>query len=225
MKKGFSLAEILITLGIIGVVAAMTIPNLITTHQKKAAAVQLKEAYAILTNAVQMANNDDELVYTPPESYGQSLNKNDEYGIFAAYFAPYMKGISKREKPDVTWSAIPPNGGTNAGVGYFGDGCYCLNNGMCFRLTNYFLTYIYLLVDLNGKSGPNRIGKDVFYFALHFVDNGISIDGNVFGINAQTPMDVLVKKCGKESSGWDSGSTCTEIIKRNNWEIPSYYPW
>ena len=33
--KAFTLAEILITLGIIGVVAAMTIPTLITNYQKK----------------------------------------------------------------------------------------------------------------------------------------------------------------------------------------------
>ena len=35
MKKGFTLAEVLITLGIIGVVAAMTMPTLIQNHQKR----------------------------------------------------------------------------------------------------------------------------------------------------------------------------------------------
>ncbi len=33
-RKGFTLAEVLITLGIIGVVAAITIPSLITNYQK-----------------------------------------------------------------------------------------------------------------------------------------------------------------------------------------------
>ena len=35
MKKGFTLAEVLITLGIIGVVASMTIPTLITNNQQR----------------------------------------------------------------------------------------------------------------------------------------------------------------------------------------------
>ena len=43
MKKGFTLAEVLITLGIIGVVAAATIPSLITAYQKRATESQLKK--------------------------------------------------------------------------------------------------------------------------------------------------------------------------------------
>lgn len=34
-SSGFTLAEVLITLGIIGVIAALTLPNLITQYQKK----------------------------------------------------------------------------------------------------------------------------------------------------------------------------------------------
>ena len=42
-KAGFTLTEVLITLGIIGVVAAMTIPNLITNYQKRSTVIQLKK--------------------------------------------------------------------------------------------------------------------------------------------------------------------------------------
>ena len=54
MKKnlGFTLAEVLLTLGIIGVVAAMTIPMLITNYQKKQVAAQLKESYSVFQQAV-----------------------------------------------------------------------------------------------------------------------------------------------------------------------------
>ena len=41
MKKGFTLAEVLITLGIIGVVAALTLPSLITNYRKKQTVAQL----------------------------------------------------------------------------------------------------------------------------------------------------------------------------------------
>ncbi len=43
IKAGFTLAEVLITLGIIGIVAAMTIPGLIAKHQKIVTATQLKK--------------------------------------------------------------------------------------------------------------------------------------------------------------------------------------
>ena len=50
-RLGFTLAEVLITLGIIGVVAAMTMPSLITKYQKQVAVEQYKKIYSILKNA------------------------------------------------------------------------------------------------------------------------------------------------------------------------------
>ena len=55
MKKfiaAFTLAEILITLGIIGVVAAMTIPSIIIDYQKKHTVEALKKAYSTLDQAL-----------------------------------------------------------------------------------------------------------------------------------------------------------------------------
>lgn len=53
--KGFTLAEVLITLGIIGVVAAMTMPALIQQQQKKAFLNQAKVVYSVLNNALERA--------------------------------------------------------------------------------------------------------------------------------------------------------------------------
>ena len=43
-KKAFTMAEVLITLGIIGIVAAMTLPSLVGNYQKKQTAMQLKKS-------------------------------------------------------------------------------------------------------------------------------------------------------------------------------------
>ena len=96
--KGFTLAEILITLGIIGVVAAITIPGLITNYQKRSTATQLKKAYSLLVNASRQAIADDDLTYNPPEVYDVALGSHDKYGIFATYFAPYMSGSTVKSK-------------------------------------------------------------------------------------------------------------------------------
>ena len=57
-RFAFTLAEVLITLGIIGVVAALTMPTLITKYQKKATAAKLKNAYSTLQNAVLMSSRE-----------------------------------------------------------------------------------------------------------------------------------------------------------------------
>ena len=58
-KAAFTLAEVLITLGIIGVVAAMTLPTLILSQQEKEKVVRLKKAYSVLNSAIQRAITED----------------------------------------------------------------------------------------------------------------------------------------------------------------------
>lgn len=55
-KKGFTLAELLITFAIIGVVATLTIPRLITTYDEKIKITQVKKVYSQLSNAFSMAS-------------------------------------------------------------------------------------------------------------------------------------------------------------------------
>lgn len=55
--KGFTLAEVLITLGIIGIVAALTIPTLISKYQERVTITRLKESYSMLAQAYQFAVN------------------------------------------------------------------------------------------------------------------------------------------------------------------------
>ena len=52
MKKGFTLAEVLITLGIIGVVAALTMPTLMSNYRKHQTVTQLKKAYSEISQAI-----------------------------------------------------------------------------------------------------------------------------------------------------------------------------
>ena len=53
-NKGFTMAEVLITLGIIGVVAAMTLPTLINNNRNKALETGLKRSYSVLSQALDM---------------------------------------------------------------------------------------------------------------------------------------------------------------------------
>ena len=63
MKRGaFTLAEVLITLGIIGVVAAMTLPNLISKYDKKVATTRLKKFYTSYLQAISLSNFENSSV-------------------------------------------------------------------------------------------------------------------------------------------------------------------
>lgn len=68
MKRAFTLAEVLITLGIIGVVAALTMPSLMANYKKSVAKNQFKKTYSTLTNAFNQTVQD----------LGESVNCSDE---------------------------------------------------------------------------------------------------------------------------------------------------
>ncbi len=58
-KSGFTLAEVLVTLAIIGVVAALTIPSLIQSMQKQQYITGLKKAYSDLSQATLQVKDDN----------------------------------------------------------------------------------------------------------------------------------------------------------------------
>lgn len=55
MKKGFTLAEVLITLGIIGIVAAMTLPTVINDSTERETVAKVKKFYSVMNQALLMA--------------------------------------------------------------------------------------------------------------------------------------------------------------------------
>ena len=61
IRKAFTLAEVLITLTIIGIIAAITIPNLMQSWKKHQVEVGVKEAYALLSNAIKMSETENGL--------------------------------------------------------------------------------------------------------------------------------------------------------------------
>ena len=85
VKFAFTLAEVLITLGIIGIVAAMTIPGLISNYQKKQTVTKLQKAISILNQAYKLSFDD---VGEP--SAQEAFNMGAEQ-YFQTYWVPYIK--------------------------------------------------------------------------------------------------------------------------------------
>ncbi len=198
-KKAFTLAEVLITLGIIGVVAAITIPAVIQRNQEQNAVVQLKKTYTTLSNAFNRSVAEN----GPPNGWG--LTSATHYDPVIAvkmmgYLTPYLNvskdcGSSSSNVgcfPDGTyqyrngsnvwtdWVNINTNSGGQFARVRLADGSglaaqYPEANGNCNY--NYGSTSAlqsvcgYLYVDIDGPKGQSRLGIDMFRFYL--TNNGI----------------------------------------------------
>ena len=84
--KAFTTAEVLITLGILGVVIAMTLPALIGHYQKKVTVEKLKTIYSKLSEVIKISETDNGVV----NSWDYTLSSDEFVKI---YLAPYIKNF------------------------------------------------------------------------------------------------------------------------------------
>ena len=175
-RAAFTLAEVLITLGIIGVVAAMTIPTLINNFQAKQYETKLKQAYTLTTNAISYLHSQDIWVY------GKTWTGNDisfakektfVYNFSLAFKNMYTKDSANKNMAivsnDELLTAYKTLLGTTAFAGrLLDDGSFQLNNGMTILCeTGSESKSPIISIDLNGIfNKPNRMGIDTFAFII-----------------------------------------------------------
>ena len=236
MKKriGFTLAEVLITLGVIGVVSAITMPILIQNHQKHEMVERLKTAYSIIYQAIKMSEIDNDVVQN--WELTDSIAEDEDIKAYAEkYIKPYLKNVKEcngsfdRCFSDNYYYLNRQNiGSTRTGYNLI------LNNGIAVRIhPSKEFNITSFTVDLNGKQKPNTYGKDVFIFVLKHgeYDNwGLGIDQKIGtltfqgqGNTATTLKNAGNIGCNKNAS--NAGVLCGAWIMQNNWQIPDDYPW
>lgn len=225
--KGFTLAEVLITLGIIGIVAAITLPTIIQKQQEKVTVTKVKEAYSILSQAYFRASEDK----------GGDLSTWDCAEITTVAggacvvdeFKKFLEIIEDRqEKPtnSIPYSLNKQVISNNAH--YKNLYSLTLKNGFILNFkSNYHNCKTYenwnvaeiekfscgIYVDINGKNGPNALGRDVFQFKIH--KNTISPTGN-----ATEPYYYFNRSCKIDANNefWDggvNGMSCTGWVITN----------
>ena len=85
-QQGFTLAETLITIGIIGVVAALTIPTIISEYQERVLVNLAKKNYSVVMNAINMYNNDNESIGNYSVLMDYSKSNTEIITDFMKYF-------------------------------------------------------------------------------------------------------------------------------------------
>ena len=203
-NKAFTLAEILITLGVIGIVAAITIPSLSHTLYEKRTVALLKETQSIMAQAVRAAEEEE------GEVSGWGLDNNQSENDAKIIAEKLLKHIKVAQDcgtydpqgicmPNMTYKYL--NGGPNWGSYATSRSYYKikLNNGVgiLWRSGNSSEAqnkglYIDFIMDVNGKTPPNVIGQDVF--ELFYEKSSVRTAG--------APGHAAAGGCNKNSTGW-----------------------
>ena len=210
-KVAFTLAEVLITLGIIGVVAAITIPGLINNYKANKLRTQFLKSYSTIQQVFKLMQEDD--VSLNPQDYNGHVNPF--YRTFIKYLvgatdcghsAENLKPICYIRNLGVTYKLLPGYGNLNTDL--LDDGGILLQDGTMIYFENDFRqNYVYLFVDINGyKNPPNRLGYDLF--AFEFCDGVLSAMGDK---NTHFPNSDLY--CNYNQNIDNSGIACSILAK------------
>ena len=196
-KVGFTLAEVLITLGIIGIVSAMTIPTLINNYKEKVRDNQFKKVYATLTQSLNMTLAEYDYIpicYIPGagsnkisecptfwQKFASKLNvaKNCQNNSFAQGCIPHYDGIEivlkENHKNDADYDEEYWENYSNNLKGFRTD--YMKTKAQTYVLSDGSIIIIYVvynspgplfLVDVNGFSGPNKWSHDLHLFGFKY---------------------------------------------------------
>lgn len=219
IKKAFTLAEVLITLGIIGVVAAMTLPTLIQKKTNIEIETKLKKIYSVMNQAILMSEIDN----GPKEYWPQSCNASTCESYYKTYILSYLK-TSSIEK-------FASYGGENFII-YFTDGTALVGKlGYDYfffpNAKNFDRDTFASMDESGGITGRKDSGKTYFVFRLTPAsDTEINkfhykkgFEPYKYGLD-NLERNNLLYNCKNSSTK----ASCTALIQQNNWKIPDNYP-
>lgn len=212
-KLGFTLAEVLIVLVIIGVVAALTLPTLVSNYQKTQYVTGLKKVYAELSQAFKLYMADEgvtDLSQTP------LFNSYWDNAVLSNILKKYFKVTKACTESSDNSCQITESYLMKAVVPFNGFSTYRLTvetaDGMTFGFTPTTLNEckpddniqsnmkgkcISVTVDINGNAAPNKDGRDYFGFL-------IGPDGNVYLEGSRESAQYEQYKATGSIDGWEN---------------------
>ena len=218
LRVGFTLAEVLITLGVIGVVAALSIPQLITAYQKTYVESHVKHFYATLNNAVRLSAEEnghptDWVKRNKTYSYAENLK------FLQTYIYPYYRHGSYWEYKTSSGQKYIATEVISGGVMYFSVDA----NGLDI------MYFPFATKDNKGKTSPRT------YFGFQFskyasstnkksVNSPDMIEPYIFNWKG-TEADLRNNSTWGCRKGCTNCSYCTKLLQLKGWKITKDYPW
>ena len=206
LNCAFTLAEVLITLGIIGVVAAMTIPTLINNSQNRELQSALNKGYSEISQALKLMELDIGCEVRP-QDYAPRTFVNSYKNYFKHIkFAPLSFQANDTETNDYNTMKEyrTYNKSKNVFYNMLDDGQFILSDGALIMINNEAYNILLISIDVNGlKKGPNIWGKDLFTFEINSA-------GKLLPMGADgTRYTDMSEYCSKNSSSNINGIGCT----------------
>ncbi|MCD7878541.1 MAG: type II secretion system GspH family protein [Candidatus Gastranaerophilales bacterium] len=220
-KSAFTLAEVLITLVIIGIIAAITVPTLMANYRKQEVSSRLKKFYSNLSNAVRLADMENpgfiKSTYSARETdYGQWWN--DTLG----------KYMPVTEKANSTYAM---NSTTDSS--YIPDKIYVLNDGSIIieHVAGRYDVTTNFMIDINGEKAPNAYGKDIFGFSVgdrHESKGTDAISKNIFVCTHWSYCGARYIDYTRDRALQDcvnsSPTMCAKLLQYDGWQVKDDYP-
>lgn len=219
-QKAFSIAEILITLSLIGFISSLVIPRVINNYQKRITANKVKIFYSTIKHAF----NTSILKHGPTkywvydsdimrvENAGSTYEQNKAY--IEKYLAPYLKINEISNINDIKAAAkVSLNNGMVFTFSFQNDRTDALDG---LILINYF-------VDGNPN---NRTSKNLFSFMA--TQNSRALKPFELSWNENREKLLNDTAWGCTVGEWNNRKNplyCTKLLELNNWIFPSDYPW
>ena len=206
-RLGFTLAEVLITLGIIGIVAALTMPSLIANHRKKVTAVRLKQFSSVWQQAYL-----DVYIENGTENYWGTLVALDSQSALDFYNENFGKFITTTEVRKSKYGIV---GAFPSGSGFYfyrWDGSYETSARTYLTFCPYYKDCVELAESASPIEGESIVdGKKSFAFYVTGKTPAYALTGG---------RDELLEKCSGTAKGY-----CTTLIEYDGWQISKDYPW
>lgn len=215
-KQAFTLAEVLITLGIIGIVAAMTIPSLMNQTNDTELKTKWKKSFSTLANATNLMRNDNGGtlvgVFTPPPGGSAGGSMVTAYSNYLSVSLPCpTNSVSEGCIASQNYKGLDGTG-TGGGDGMNVPGIV-LADGTSVIFKAYTApsaqncNYSYvpqmcatIYVDVNGLKGPNTMGRDLFLVFL--TQNGLSAAGSTSTSFAGTTITDFSQSCSPTNTSY-----------------------
>ncbi len=209
-REGFTLAEVLITLGIVGVVAALTLPAVINNIKHKNLETAFKKEYSPLAQAVHSVYLTELSGEFPSDGLAffnllqiKSVACNNTRNNCPTDVFP-IRNFSSSAAYYFLRDNYKNYTGTSVASGYCNDGIIAANDGSFIfldtsRAEQDTAGMIFLCIDTNGwRKAPNRIGHDFFMFQL-------GLNGKLLPMGAD---GTYFTNCSRSDSS-DNGLGCT----------------
>ena len=220
-RDAFTLAEVLITLGVIGVVAAMTLPILIQNYKKKEYATRVHKAYADLLQAIQLSEAEN----GPFEEWKcDGTGSQITIDFVETYIKPYYAELK-------FCSEGTSNKACGLTVSYSGAN-YITNSGVGLSMRCIPPSSLYVIIDVNNSGNPNTLGTDAFYFNT-LNDKKLLLP---YAFDAHPTREQILQgfiagsyyvscKKTKTEDSQPNRDGCTLLLYLDNWEFKDDYPW